>query len=228
MSDFDEAMAVTMHAYEQIASSYADHHTAATLSDFWKERMQRFARTVRENPLYQEQPSLPILDAGCGPGRDALLLAQMGFEVLAVDLSEAMLTEARCRCQQQPEAQHITFRQMDMRALQLPDASCAGVWASASFLHIPKKENLTVLKELLRVLVFDGPIMVIVKEDDGGELERYDVHEQSGMLRFYARYRGSELWALLEQAGVQVLEMTTTIDTRFANSPRWLGALGVK
>ena len=70
-----------------------------------------------------------------------------------------------------------------------------------------------------------GPVMLLVKESESEDDERYEVHEESGKLRFFARYHGSELWALLEQAGLQVHEITTTVDKRFS---RWLGALAVK
>ena len=165
---------------------------------------------------------------GCGPGRDSLFLAQAGFAVLAADLSEAMLEEAQRRCEGQAGVERITFRKMDMRDLDLPGASCAGSWVSASFLHIPKRESLTVLQELNRVLAQGGPIMLLVKERDSGEAERYEIHQQSGKTRFFARYSGPELWTLLEQAGFTVLEITTTIDPRFADQPRWLGALVTK
>lgn len=225
MNEFQDATQVTMNAYQHIAPNYAETHRAAVTPSFWQERLQCFADIVRTSPAYQSNPSLPIADIGCGPGRDALQLAQMGFNVLATDLSEAMLNEARQRCQDQPEAQRITFLCMDMRTLNLPDASCAGLWISASFLHIPKSENLTVLKELVRVLLPGGAMMLLVKECDSGEAERYEVHEQTGQTRFFARYRGSELWDLLERAGLTVIEMTTAIDLRFADGRRWLGAL---
>ena len=134
MQDFNDATAITMNTYQQIAGIYAETYTLAHTPHFWHEWLQRFASTVRANPAYQANPSLLIVDVGCGPGRDSLLLAQMDFTVLAVDLSEAMLAEARQRCQGQPKAEHILFRRMDMRSLNLPEASCAGLWASASFL----------------------------------------------------------------------------------------------
>jgi len=228
MHDFDDATAITMNTYQQIASVYADAHKFPDLSAFWRERLQRFARAVRANPGYWVNSSLPVVDVGCGPGRDALFLAQMDFDVLAVDLSEAMLDEARKRSEHQPGIERISFRCMDMRALDLPDASCAGLWVSASFLHIPKRENLAVLKELVRVLAPGSPLMILVKECDSGEAERYEAHQQTGKTRFFARYRGSELWALLEQADLVVDEITTALDTRFADLPRWLGALATK
>lgn len=228
MAHFEDASAITTDAYEHIASAYAEQHTIAQVPSFWRERMQRFASVLRASPMYQSNPSLPVLDIGCGPGRDSLLLAQMGFSVLAGDLSEAMLEEARKRCQGQARAEQITFRQMDMHALDLPDTTCVGVWASASFLHIPKSENLVVMQELVRILMHGGPLLLTVKDCDRGEAERYEQHKASGTIRFFARYRGSELWALLEQAGVQVMEILTDVDTRFSDLQRWLGALAVK
>jgi ubiquinone/menaquinone biosynthesis C-methylase UbiE len=228
MSTFDDATASTMQTYQHIAPHYAEQHTLATMPPFWHQLLERFVTALHDSRMYQINPSLPVLDVGCGPGRDALLLAQHKLTVLAIDLSAAMLDEARTRCQNQPGAERITFRQMDMHALKLPENACAGLWASASFLHIPKHENTAVLKELLRVLVPGGPIMLIVKECDAGEPERYEVHPTSGTPRFFARYRGAELWELLEQAGVQLLEMRATPDTRSATASRWLAALGVK
>jgi ubiquinone/menaquinone biosynthesis C-methylase UbiE len=228
MRDFHDATEITMEAYAHIAQDYAQRHTQAAGISFWHDRLQRFAGIVQANPAYQGNPELPVVDIGCGPGRDSLRLAQLGFEVLATDLSDAMLAEARKRCEGQPEWEHITFRRMDMRSLDLPDEACAGLWVSASFLHIPKQENIPVLREFLRVLLSGGALMLIVKESDGGEDERFEVHQPSGQVRFFARYHGAELWALLEQAGFVVQEMGTTIDTRFENLPRWLGTLATK
>ena len=228
MQDDNDPTLITMDTYSHIASLYAQAHSVATRSEFWREHFQRFVDAVQSSSIYKADPSLPILDVGCGPGRDSLLLAQMSFNVIASDLSEAMLTEARKRCQNQPSAERITFRCMDMRTLNLPDASCAGLWVSASFLHIPKRENLAVLKELVRVLAPTGPLMLLVKESDSSEDERYEAHPETGKLRFFARYRGGELWTLLEQADLKVLEITTTVDSRFTDGRRWLAALCTK
>ena len=228
MQDFTEANAITLDTYQHIARVYADTHSFASRSAAWLDWLQRFAGALRSSPAYQANPSLPVLDIGCGPGNDSLLLAQMGFNVLGADLSEAMLDEARKRTQGQPGRERITFRRMDMHHLDLPDDSCAGLWVSASFLHIPRRENLPVLKELVRVLAPGGPIMMMVRESDSGDDERYEVHKESGKVRFYARYRGSELWALLEQADLRVNEITTAIDKRFTGRSRWLGALAIK
>jgi ubiquinone/menaquinone biosynthesis C-methylase UbiE len=228
MRDDNDPTRITMDTYSHIASHYAHTHSAATRSESWHKYLQHFADAVRSSTIYKADPSLPVLDVGCGPGRDSLLLAQMGFNVIAADLSEAMLDEARKCCQDQPFSERITFRRMDMRTLDLPDASCAGLWVSASFLHIPKRENLAVLTELARVLAAAAPLMLLVKESDSADDERYEAHQESGKLRFFSRYRGGELWTLLEQAGLKVLEITTSVDTRFTDGRRWLAALCTK
>lgn len=88
--NFDDAISVTMNSYQQIADSYAQRHAESMA--FWQDCMQRFVSVLCANPMYQAQSSLPVMDVGCGPGRVSLFLAQLGFTVLAVDLSDAMLT----------------------------------------------------------------------------------------------------------------------------------------
>lgn len=225
MQNFDNGIDITRQTYQHIAPYYSAIHAVSTGPGFWQGCMQRFAETVRENAAFQHAPALPVVDIGCGLGRDSLLLAQMGFQVIATDLSDAMLDEARKRCRDQPGIERIAFRNMDMRSLDLPDVSCAGLWVSASFLHIPKRENRAVLSEFQRVLVPGGALMLLVKECDGGADERFDIHQPSGEQRFFARYRGSELWELLEQEHFLVREITTQKDDRSSQVQRWLGAL---
>jgi len=58
-------------------------------------RQEKEAWSALLNRLLPAAPPLRILDAGCGTGFLALLLANVGHEVVGVDLSQAMLTEAR-------------------------------------------------------------------------------------------------------------------------------------
>lgn len=225
LSNFEQATEITMHTYAGIAARYAEQHRYANMPSLWREQHQHFRVQVQASPGWQADSTLPILDAGCGPGRDSLIFAQQGFTVQAIDLSEDMLAEARQRSFNQPGAERISFAQMDMRHLGLSDASCAGAWISASFLHIPKKENRAVLTELVRVLVPGGPLMMMVKQADGGPDERYDLTRLNGSPRFFARYHGGELWDLLEQANLRVLHMTTWMGDL---DQSWLCALALK
>lgn len=223
--NFAQASEITLQTYRQIAANYAQSHQRNNLPPFWRENMQRFVEFILNSPAWQANPALPLLDAGCGPGRDSLLFAQQGFSVQAIDLSPDMLAEARQRCLNQPGSERVIFQQMDMRHLDFPTASCIGAWISASFLHIPKQENLLVLRELVRVLVPGGALTILVKEADGQPDERYDTHPISGSLRFFARYHGGELWDLLEHAGLRI-QFIASRPSEFGDS--WLGALAQK
>ena len=68
-----------------------------------------------------EPENLRVLDVGTGPGFYAMILAERGCRVTAVDLSEQMLAEAKRNAG--PLAERIDFRQMDAQALGFPDGS---------------------------------------------------------------------------------------------------------
>src|SRR5258705_307498 len=57
-------------------------------------------------------PGARILDVPCGYGRHAAALARRGFRVVGVDLSRAMIAEARRRFAERPR---LTFVRGDMR-----------------------------------------------------------------------------------------------------------------
>ncbi len=71
-----------------------------TESALWYDRSINWqARFERELPLLCDWFGAPneqrLIDAGCGTGRHALAMAQAGFEVVGIDLSEPMLALAR-------------------------------------------------------------------------------------------------------------------------------------
>lgn len=66
-------------------------------------------------------PSLSVLDAGCGPGFFSVILTELGYRITAVDLSEAMLAEARQNAGDL--AEKIDFRHMNVESLDFPESS---------------------------------------------------------------------------------------------------------
>ena len=102
---------------------------------YWTQRSHDFG-TVRKNELENEmgqrwlheiQRFLPegrkldILDVGTGTGFFAVLLAQQGHRVEGIDLTPAMLEEARTLAKQRNL--DITFREMDAQNLAYPDGT---------------------------------------------------------------------------------------------------------
>ncbi|MEV0394861.1 class I SAM-dependent methyltransferase [Polymorphospora rubra] len=160
----------------------------------------RFARVNAEMPasylgLAEEFGKLagdgPILDLGCGAGRDMAFWADRGRPVVGLDLSLGMLRQAAARCGK-------PLTQGDMRGLPFRDGVFAGVWCSASLLHLPKAFAPVVLAEVGRVLRPGGVLMVALKEGGGEGWEDESFWNPSGgVTRFFARYAPAEVDALL-------------------------------
>ena len=105
------------------------------VKDYWTQRSHDFG-TVRKNELENEMGqrwlheierflpegrNLNILDVGTGTGFFAVLLAQQGHRVEGIDLTPAMLEEARTLAKQRNL--DITFREMDAQNLAYPDGT---------------------------------------------------------------------------------------------------------
>lgn len=68
-----------------------------------------------------KEQNLKILDVGTGPGFFAILLARQGYDVTAVDYTEAMLCQAKKNAG--ALAERIHFYRMDAQKLDFPDGT---------------------------------------------------------------------------------------------------------
>jgi SAM-dependent methyltransferase len=85
-----------------------------------------------------------ILDAGCGPGRDALAFLRRGYRVTAIDASAALARLAAALLGQPVELRR--FQDLDY------EESFDGIWACASLLHVPRRELDHVFRRFTRAL----------------------------------------------------------------------------
>jgi ubiquinone/menaquinone biosynthesis C-methylase UbiE len=101
-----------------------------------------------ETPVVREilarSPRGTALDAACGTGRHAEHLRSLGYDVVGVDATEAMLRVARAKV---PDA---TFRQGHLQALPVDDASVDVVTCSLALTHVEDLDP--VVAEFARVL----------------------------------------------------------------------------
>lgn len=98
-----------------------------------------------------------ILDVGCGFGRHAGALAQRGYRVTAVDLSPAMIAEARRRWNGMP---NLTFQEADMRALPFRGEFDAAISMFTSFGYFSPEENRESLTQIVHAVKPSGQIVV--------------------------------------------------------------------
>jgi SAM-dependent methyltransferase len=96
----------------------------------------------------------PVADLGCGPGHVGAALAARGVDAEGVDLSPAMVAEARRRFPQ------LRFSVGDLTALGGPDARFAGVVAFYAIVHFEARRLPAAFAEIRRVLRPGAPALV--------------------------------------------------------------------
>jgi SAM-dependent methyltransferase len=240
---FAQAVEITTATYDQAARDYAQRRE--TMSPHWSERMERFVDLLEEDldrcplpnaglpdedaELAEYLQFLPVLDAGCGPGRDARALAAHDLPILGIDLSAGMLDEAAERTARRLPRGSIRYELMDLRRLELPDSSCRGIWCSASLLHIPKLVAPRAVAELARVAREGAPAAVFLKDQGDLDPEEFEEYEYGGISgrRFFAYYTPEEARHLLETAGFTVIEASLAPGAE-ASAPDWISLLARK
>jgi SAM-dependent methyltransferase len=95
-----------------------------------------------------------VAEIGCGPGRVAAHLAGLGLDVQGIDLSPAMVAEARRR------HPHLRFSVGSMTALDLPTAALDGLAAWYSVIHVPPSRHRAVYAGFHRVLRPGGLLLL--------------------------------------------------------------------
>jgi SAM-dependent methyltransferase len=175
--------------------------------------------------------AVPVLDAGCGSGRDSRELAARGLPVLAVDLSQGMLDEARAWTARRLAAGAIHYALMDLRRLELPDACCRGVWCSASLLHLPRPVAPRAVAELARVARPGAPLVVFLKLAGDGPEQRFLPYAHDhlpGARRFFAYYAPDEAQRLVEGAGFRVRDIATSAEPPPPDAPGWVAVVATR
>ena len=100
-------------------------------------------------------PGLRVLDAGTGTGFFSILLARRGFRMTGIDLTPAMIGEAKR--QAEAEALGIRFLVMDAQTLSFPDGSFDAVVSRNLTWTLPEPER--AYREWHRVLKKGGVLL---------------------------------------------------------------------
>ena len=176
----------TAGSYDQIAAEYSRriyHELDGKPLD--RALLERFAERLRGQGV--------ACDLGCGPGHVARYMAERGLDVIGVDLSPGMVARAAAL------NPGIPFHVGDMLALNVPDGAWAGIIAFYSVIHIPREQVATALREMRRVLM-PGGLLLLAFHIGHETLHVEEMWEQAVALDF-TFFEPAEMAGYLEQAG---------------------------
>lgn len=144
-------------------------------------------------------PDDTVLDVACGPGLVVCAFARVVRHATGIDLTPAMLEQARA-LQQEQGLENISWQQGDVLPLPYGDAQFSIVSARFAFHHF--LDPLAVLKEMRRVCQPGGRIVVA---DSAPSADRADAFNAMELLRDPSHVRAmpvEELRSLFVDAGL--------------------------
>ncbi len=104
-----------------------------------------------------------IVDGGCGPGVHSIRAAKQGCQVLAIDISQTMVEEAKIRAEKAGCSNAINFQQENLTQLSFADASFQYVFSWGVIIHIRDIEK--ALDELSRIVKPGGKLALYITNE---------------------------------------------------------------
>ena len=186
-------------------TSNADEHQQLILEQFTKQAVP-FSQMQNHSPevlltASGVGPEDTVLDVACGPGLMACEFAKVARHVTGIDLTPAMIEQART-LQQSHGLMNLTWHVGDVQPLPFAVASFSLVFTRYSFHHFldPK----AVLAEMVRVCSPGG--RVVVADVFTSNPEQAEAYNRLEKLRDPSHVRAlalEELTALVTQAGLR-------------------------
>lgn len=143
----EEAHDGVRHSYDTLAERYS-----AELGD--ELAYKPLDRALLTSLVEQCPSEMPVADLGCGPGHVAAWLAGRGVAAVGIDMSPGMVAVGR---REHPE---VEFRQGDLLSLPASDEEFGSAVAFYSIIHLGPDELLPACRELRRVIVPGGRLLV--------------------------------------------------------------------
>ena len=126
----------------------ADGYSRVNQEELHSEQKEKWKEVLLEQLPKKEKDQVQILDIGTGPGFFAILLAEAGYQVTAVDYTEEMLREAQQNAGGLAEC--IVWKTGDAQALDVESNSFDAIVTRNVTWNLPRPD--LAYKEWLRVL----------------------------------------------------------------------------
>lgn len=155
------------------------------------------------------QKGSKILDVATGTGQQAFAFAKKGYEVVGIDLSEAMLDVAK----KKNKFRNAKFEVAD--ATSLPFEGNSFDISSVSFaLHdMPLSIREKVLKEMVRVTKSEGTILIVDYDLPKSKVGKFLIYHFIAFIEgeYYKTFIKSDLEALLNKNRIKIVEKDTVM-----------------
>jgi ubiquinone/menaquinone biosynthesis C-methylase UbiE len=176
---------------DQFTRQAAPFAAAATIRN--QEALDRIVRWAGAGP------DDTVLDVACGPGLLACAFAKVAKHATGIDMTPAMLEQAR-KTQQEQDLKNISWQPGDVYSLPFPPAQFSIVSSRFAFHHL--QDPLAALREMKRVCKLGGRIVVA---DMAPHPEKAAALNAAELLRDPSHVRAlplDELRVLFQQAGL--------------------------
>lgn len=180
----------TIDWYNQNSESYAKHTWPNAPYDL----IDEFLSLLPNNPK--------IIDVACGPGRDVEIFSQKGAHVVGIDISKGMIRQAIII------NPHLEFKTANFLDLPFEKGSFDGLWAHNALLHLESLDDVKrALVEFRRVLVESGVLYIQIKKQETDKKTEVVDDKLLGARRFFRYFTKTELSALVEKSGFEILKI---------------------
>jgi demethylmenaquinone methyltransferase/2-methoxy-6-polyprenyl-1,4-benzoquinol methylase len=145
-----------------------------------------------------------ILDVATGTGKQAFAFGKRGYDVIGIDISEAMLKVAN----KKDKYGNVRFEVADATNLPFEDGSFDVSCVSFALHDMPLTIMEKTLKEMVRVIKPKGTLIVVDYALPKNKINRFLIYQFVKLYEgeYYQKFIESDLEALLRKTGIKIEE----------------------